>query len=85
MFNATGSRLLDESDFGEVGEALDYTGSVRSAWIVEPRHMFPPTYEHAVSLRGEYDIIFTHVRQVDVLKSPLAPRLTVEKRNGADF
>jgi hypothetical protein len=26
--------------------------------------MFPPTYEQAVRLRAEYDIIFTHVREL---------------------
>ena len=38
--------------------------TVRAAWIVEPRHMMPSTYEHAVRLRAEYDIIFTHVREL---------------------
>jgi hypothetical protein len=64
VFGTLGAQLLDASDFVSAGEALDYSNTVRAAWIVEPRHMFPPTYEHAVRVRGEYDVIFTHVREL---------------------
>ena len=64
VFGAAGSRLLDASDVAGAGEALDYSGAVRAAWIVEPRHMFPQTYEQAVRLRAGYDVIFTHVREL---------------------
>ena len=63
-FGAAGSRLLDASDVVGAGEALDYSGAVRAAWIVEPRHMFPQTYEKAVRLRAGFDVIFTHVREL---------------------
>jgi len=64
VFGAEGSRLLDASDVVGAGEALDYSGAVRAAWIVEPRHMFPQTYEKAVRLRAGFDVIFTHVREL---------------------
>ena len=63
-FDGAGTRLLETSDVVEAGEALDYSTAVRAAWIIEPRHMFPPTYEQAVKLRAHYDVIFTHVREL---------------------
>ena len=36
-FDSAGAGLLDASDVGEAGEALDYSSAVRAAWIVEVR------------------------------------------------
>ena len=64
VFDANGVRTLDASDVAVPGEALNYTGTLRAAWIVEPRQMFPPAYEEAVRRRGDFDVIFTHVREL---------------------
>ena len=37
---------------------------IKIAWVIEPKNLLPPIYEHVVALENEFDLIFTYEQEL---------------------
>jgi len=59
--NWDGITYFTDKTFNAVNQV---SSPVKIAWVIEPKNLLPPIYEHVVALENEFDLIFTYEQEL---------------------